>query len=237
MITNKDICIIIPIYKDNINNLLSNDEIESINHTIKIMYNYDIYFLCNENLDITFYKKFSNVKYKFFNFKTKEQYSNMCLNYKFYKMFLDYKYMLICQPDAYIFKDTLIEWCNKEYDYYGSLILFYDNYDAILTDDVDNINAYTIKAFNGGFSLRNINSFYNVCYKNKEQLINETMNEDLYICWHLNDHLKIITPKDAIKFGAETLVHSIYPKLYNELPFGCHTIKTRNTLYEIFNSI
>ena len=68
-ITNKDICIVIPIYKDNINEPLLYDEAESIYHTIKVMHNYDIYFVCSQNLDISFYKKFDapNVKYKFLN--------------------------------------------------------------------------------------------------------------------------------------------------------------------------
>lgn len=55
-ITNKDICIVIPIYKDNINEPLLYDEVESIYHTIKVMHNYDIYFVCSQNLDISFYK-------------------------------------------------------------------------------------------------------------------------------------------------------------------------------------
>lgn len=44
-ITNKDICIVIPIYKDNINEPLLYDEAESIYHTIKVMHNYDIFCL------------------------------------------------------------------------------------------------------------------------------------------------------------------------------------------------
>ena len=36
-ITNKDVCIVIPIYKDNFNKPLLYDEVESIYHTIKLM--------------------------------------------------------------------------------------------------------------------------------------------------------------------------------------------------------
>ena len=42
-ITNKDVCIVIPIYKDNINNPLLYDEVESIYHIIKVFKDNDIY--------------------------------------------------------------------------------------------------------------------------------------------------------------------------------------------------
>lgn len=236
-ITNKDICIVIPIYKNNINEPLLYDEVESIYHTIKVMHNYDIYFVCSQNLDISFYKKFDapNVKYKFFEFNTRLQYSQMCLNYKFYLSFKEYKYMLICQTDAYIFRDELIDWCNKGYDYCGALILFDDNYKAIFGDENINIHGYKNVAFNGGFSLRNIKSFYDICLKQKERFSKITMNEDIFICFNLQNDLKLITIDDAIKFSAENQTYCIYPKLYNKLPFGCHTRKAKYKLFDIFN--
>ena len=38
-ITNKDVCIVIPIYKDNIKDPLLYDEVESIYQTLKLMHN------------------------------------------------------------------------------------------------------------------------------------------------------------------------------------------------------
>ena len=67
-ITNKDVCIVIPIYKDNIDNPILYDEVESIYHTIKLMNKYDIYFLCHPDLNISFYKKFEDLQNKFKSF-------------------------------------------------------------------------------------------------------------------------------------------------------------------------
>ena len=239
-ITNKDVCIVIPIYKDNFNNPLLYDEVESIYHTIKLMNKYDIYFLCHPDLNISFYKRFeaNNVYFKFFNYKTRWDYSNMCLNYEFYKMFSDYKYMLICQTDAYIFKDELIEWCNKGYDYIGALALFSEikpKWIGVFGDEnIGDIHSYKYPVLNGGFSLRNIQSMYDFCFKNKDKFKTETFNEDCVICWYHWNELNMPPLEDAIKFSAENQTYAYYPKFYNKLPFGCHTRKTRYKLINIF---
>lgn len=233
-ITYKDVCIIIPIYKDNITKSLLYDEVESIYHTCELFKEHDIYFICSEKLNTSFYKRF-NCKFKYFEFSTQLEYSQLCLNYLFYNEFINYKYMLICQPDAYVFKNNILDWCNKGYDYVGALILFDDNMNPIFGDENINIHGYKNVAFNGGLSLRNIQNFYNVCLKYKNELKDETMHEDMYICFKLNDNLKITTIDDAIKFSAENQTYCIYPKVYNELPFGCHMLKVKYKLFDIFN--
>lgn len=239
-ITNKDVCIVIPIYKDNFNKPLLYDEVESIYHTLKIMFNYDIYFLCHPDLNISFYKRFenNNVHFKNFNYKTREEYSNMCLNYKFYEMFSNYKYMLICQTDAWIFKDELLYWCNKGYDYIGALALFSEIKPKWIgkfgDENIGDIYSYKYPVLNGGFSLRNIKSMYDFCYKNKDIFKNETFNEDCVICWYHWNELNMPPLEEAIKFSAENQTYAFYPKYYNKLPFGCHTKRTKYKLIDIF---
>ena len=240
-ITNKDVCIVIPIYKDNINNPLLYDEVESILNTIIKLKDNDIYFLHNPNLDISFYNRFikySNVHFITYNYKTREEYSNMCLSYKFYEIFNKYKYMLICQTDAYIFKNELLYWCNKGYDYIGALGLFTEIYPKLKgnwgDENVGNIYDYKYFVMNGGFSLRNIQSMYNLCYNHKDKLKNETFNEDCVIFWNYKNELNIPPLEEAIKFSAENQTYAFYPKYYDKLPFGCHTRKTKYKLLNIF---
>ena len=42
------------------------------------------------------------------------------LSPEFYRRFSDTDYILVCQLDAYIFRDELLSWCKKEYDYIGA---------------------------------------------------------------------------------------------------------------------
>ena len=239
-ITNKDVCIVIPIYKDNIKDPLLYDEVESIYHTIKLMNKYDVYFLCHPDLNISFYKRFegNNIYFKFFNYKTRSEYSNMCLNYEFYKMFSNYKYMLICQTDAYIFKDELLYWCNKGYDYIGALALFSEIKPKWIgkfgDENIGDIHSYKYPVLNGGFSLRNIQSMYDFCFKNKDKFKTETFNEDCVICWYHWNELNMPPLEDAIKFSAENQTYAFYPRYYNKIPFGCHTRKTKYKLINIF---
>lgn len=241
MINNKDVCIVIPIYKDNsLTSPLLYDEYASIKNTISLMKDYDIYFLCHPDLDISFYNIFKgdNIYLKYFNYKTRPEYSNMCLNYEFYGMFSDYKYMLICQTDAWIFKDELLYWCNKGYDYIGALGLFNQIYPKLLgnwsDENIGNIYDYKYLVMNGGFSLRNIKSMFNLCYRHRDKLKDETFNEDCILFWNYKDEFIIPPLEEAIKFSAENQTYAFYPKYYDKLPFGCHTRKTKLRLYDIF---
>lgn len=242
-ITNKDVCVVIPIYKDNINNPLLYDEVESIINTILKLKDNDIYFLHHPDLNISFYnifKKYNNVHFITYNYKNRSEYSNMCLSYKFYEMFNKYKYMLICQTDAYIFRNELLYWCNKGYDYIGALGLFtkitYPYQGKWDDENVGPIESYPHIVMNGGFSLRNIKSMYDFCFNNKDKFEKETFNEDCVICWYHWNELNMPPYEEAIKFSAENQTYAFYPKYRDTLPFGCHTRKTKYKLLNIFKN-
>jgi len=236
-ITNKDVCIVIPIYKDNINNKLIEDEKNSIINTIRLMKNYDIYFLCNENLDIIYYKKLKscsqpNIFFKHYNFYDLGQYSDMCLKNDFYELFNEYEYILLCQSDAWVFRDELLYWCNKGYDYIGAPYLSEcdEMIEKYLETNYNDIPEYL--HFNGGFSLRNIKTFCNIT-KNYEKLIKKCKTaEDVFISRSLNTYLKMPTIKDAGLFSMEQhILKDIYHKYFGDtIPFGCHSYSTRQYL-------
>lgn len=241
MINAEDVCIVIPIYKDNgLKNPILYDEYASIKNTLSVLSEYDVYFLCNSSLDTSFYDQFinDNVKYIYYEYTNRDEYSNMCLSYKFYDMFSKYKYMLICQTDAWVFKDELLYWCNRGYDYIGALGLFSEIRPYLQgnwgDENVGNINDYKYLVMNGGFSLRKVKAMYDLCYRHKDELEKVTFNEDCVLFWNYVSEMYIPPREEAIAFSAENQTYAFYPSYCKHLPFGCHTRKTKQRLLDIF---
>lgn len=110
--------IIIPIYKP----VPDTDDCISINRTFEVLGDYDITFVHPENMDLSAYKNWNHALYKGFHddyFKNIEGYNKLMMSPTFYEAFQK-KYILICQTDAFIFKDELAYWCKKNYDYLGA---------------------------------------------------------------------------------------------------------------------
>ena len=145
-----DIQVVIPIYK----NSLSAFEKSSVLQCITILGDYSIGFICSNDLDLSYYKEnFSQINnYSFFEnkyFETIEGYNQLMLSASFYKHFKDYRYILIFQTDCFVFKDDLLAWANKDYDYIGGL--WFKGYDGNLE-----IGEKPWYPGNGGLSLRKI---------------------------------------------------------------------------------
>lgn len=148
----KNICVVIPIYKKDLNVF----ETQSVEQCVKILTDYSIHFACPEGLCLDYYKeKFPNIiNYDFFRndyFKDLEGYNKLMLSFEFYERYNNYNYMLIYQTDCFVFNDSLLDWCNKGYDYIGGL--WFD--DFVGNPDM---GAKLWQAGNGGFSLRKIES-------------------------------------------------------------------------------
>jgi hypothetical protein len=148
----KDICVIIPIYKE----ILNDFEIQSVNQCIKVLSEYSLCFVCPQGLNIDFYRdNFSGINnFTFFDkiyFQSLKGYNRLMLYPNFYKTFNHFKYMLIYQTDCYVFRDELLKWANKGYDYIGGI--WFENY-------IGNpyLGAKLWQAGNGGLSLRKIES-------------------------------------------------------------------------------
>lgn len=67
-----------------------------------------------------------------------------------YNLFKNYEFMLTYELDAFVFKDELVFWCDKGYDYIGAP--WFEDYNE------DAPSANMIGVGNSGFSLRNIQS-------------------------------------------------------------------------------
>ena len=165
------ICIVIPIYKK----ILNEFEIISVNQCIHVLSDYQIFFIHPERLDLGFYtSKFPQVKnYKSFQkkyFKNLYAYNMLMLNEDFYKSFLNFEYMLVYQTDCYVFRDDLLVWAEKGYDYIGGV--WFENFRGNPTN-----GAKVWFPGNGGLSLRKIKSIFNLL-TSKTSLGFKKLNED-----------------------------------------------------------
>ena len=260
MSENKNIAIVIPIYKP----ILSKFEQISLDRCFKVLSKYNIYFVLPTNLNTNFYKnRYQNYKEIFFDnhyFENIEGYNKLMLSSSFYDKFSVYKYILIYQTDCYVFEDNLKFWINKNYDYIGGI--WFKNY--LLPKDEDDMWL----AGNGGLSLRKVDTFKKVTKSKKyvesfftvlSKLLNRTYpirdvvklfgirnsvkwfvekfkdNEDSLFVVELPKLLKSFTicPVDeALLFSYDRSPQFLYEYNNFTLPFGCHAWYREDDVYQ-----
>ena len=83
-------------------------------------------------------------------FRSIRDYSNLLLSEGFYERFSAFEWMLVCQLDAWGFRDELEYWCSKGYEYIGApFVQKYGKVEQVVVG-------------NGGFSLRKISAMLRV---------------------------------------------------------------------------
>lgn len=236
------IVVIIPIYKS----LLNDYDRVSITRTCKVLSLHDIVCIHPEGLDMEQIRmEFPALVFKSFPksfFDGIMGYNRMMMSSDFYGAFLNYDYMLICQTDAYLFRDELDEWCSKGYDYIGAPWLRRPVYDNLvlkicmrfslwykhLRGRKSKQDLYN-KIGNGGLSLRKVSSHYQVT-KDKPTLISEYLarkkkdhlfNEDVF--WATEQpHFRYPSVEEALLFSFDKYPALCYQLTEGRLPMGCH---------------
>src|SRR5690349_729150 len=116
-----EVVIILPVYKSL--NDLSELELCSLYQLKEVLRKYPVCIVASENFSVDDYIQFfdrKNIfteKFKEYFFKDINSYNRLCLSKFFYERFLEYRYMLIYQLDAYVFRDDLGYWTNRGYDF------------------------------------------------------------------------------------------------------------------------
>ncbi len=156
-------------------------------------------------------------------------YNRMMLSREFYDMFADCEYILICQTDAWVFRDELAEWCSRGYDCIGGVWWRRGVWSlpVIRWFFPKNRKLYG-KVGNGGFSLRKVASFRRACDELRKRATfylrhtHHTYSEDIF--W-------AVEPKDFAYPSMEVATHFAFDnhpdrceRLIGKgnLPFGCH---------------
>jgi hypothetical protein len=146
----KQVNIIIPVYKENI----TNEETFSLRQCVKVLSAHQITLICPKALKLdVYYKEYPNFKVEYFKasyFKNIQGYNKLMLSNELYQRFRQFKYLLIYQLDAWVFRDELDYWCLQGFDYIGAP--WFSGWDNV------DFNAKCIGIGNGGFSLRNVKS-------------------------------------------------------------------------------
>jgi hypothetical protein len=249
----KKVCVVIPIHSS----APSKNELLSFKQCFNILSKHTIYIIAPDKLDLDIYK---NLIPNFNLISIDPKWQSSILNYNklklseyFYSLFIDYEYLLTYELDAFVFKDELLYWCERGYDYIGAPWF-------------EGFSKPTKKIFgigNSGFSLRNIekvkknlkkilysppftgrkNSFLskidilrqqNLSFLFKENLTIQNCNflyEDRVISeWMplLDQTFRIANFETSISFSFETNPDYLFKLNNNQLPFGCHAWEKYN---------
>lgn len=212
-----DVIIIIPLYKET----LEWYEELSLQRNISILKNHPIAFIAPDDLHAKCMLDYPNIpviRFPNMYFKNIPSYSKLMLSPDFYKTFFHYKYLLICQTDALVFSDSLLSFCQMNYDYWGAPWL---SFLSIFRDNTGKRDW--LRVGNGGFSLRNIRACYNLLIDNAAFVLNTTLPEDAVFAY-LGKHSKTfrVAPlSKAYYFSGEWCIDKSIKRI-GALPFGCH---------------
>lgn len=235
---NKIVAVLIPVYKE----ILTNIEILSLRQCFNILGNHPIIFVAPDNLNLSQYHEILTNKdlmvERFSNeyFRDIAGYNKLMLSIDFYKRFIKYKFILIYQLDAFVFKDELLYWCNQNFDYIGASyephvntkenMSYLKTYGRILNFLKKIGVSHTIRNVgNGGLSLRKTKSIILLLKILRRKVHNNIDNEDGFFKYWGNifyPFFKLGTDEAALKFSVETSPELSLKKLNYILPFGCH---------------
>lgn len=197
-----NVCIVIPLYKENPSEL----ELKSVNRARQIFAGRDIFYVVPAGFNSSAYGYEAIIEFPTYYFQSLVNYSELCCLHDFYAAFKDYDYMMIYQPDCWVFEDKLDEFCALGYDYIGAP---WPKMPGIPEDGVGN----------GGFCLRGVRKFMDMT----RQLHSCGCHpEDRFWCIDMSDRLKCAPISVAAHFSLEHEPERWFKAHGKVRPMGCH---------------
>lgn len=245
------VTVVIPTYKT----VPEHYESRSLERIFDVLANYPITFAVPNSLNLDWYKTFclsKNREAVFERFDDKnfdgiEGYNGLLLSPAFYRRFFDYKYMLICQLDVFLFSDELASWCNRNYDYIGApwpysgwiIEVQQKTKDFILHRQPSVVHPFlrfgwkfrsrflsqSLRVGNGGLSLRKVKKLHDICQTSEDALREWPYNEDLFFSVYAPlrfSHFNVPSWEVAAGFSVDNAPGLFYSDLNGKKPFGCH---------------
>ena len=151
----KEVIVAIPLYRET----MSENEELSFRRAVSVLgENHPVAAFAPEGMDLSLYTgifpQLIAERFPAHFFHSVKDYSRLLLSEEFYKRFSSYEWLLVCQLDAWVFRDGLSGWCRKEYDFIGAPIP--------ATWEPDREGRFPVIVGNGGFSLRRVSAFLKV---------------------------------------------------------------------------
>lgn len=135
------------------------NEIASLLQYKKVLGHYPTYLICPEGLDVSAYGSYYNeLEIDYIPPIWQSSYgkfNRLKIEPFLYNRYKIYKYILFYELDAWVFRDELLDWCDKGFDYIGA------PWFKGREEEVELKQAFT-GVGNGGFSLRKVSSMIKV---------------------------------------------------------------------------
>ena len=234
-----DILIVIPVHKAQ----LTAEEQLSVSQCERVLGRYTIRFVCPESIPVI--QGFEHIPVEHFEnvfFNGLAGYNRLMMSESFYARFAQYTYLLIYQPDAFVFRDELLQWAQTGYPYigapwilkskyrtwWGRLFLRLRNFRYRLKGQPFRSFALGDKIGNGGFSLRKIDEFLRLCRSESKTIQSHLQkseqwseyNEDAF--WATRPNWLYPAAEDALRFSFDIQPQECLRQAQGALPFGCH---------------
>lgn len=148
----KKVAIVVQVYKPEVS---ANEQI-SLTQVSRVLSSYPVVLVAPPSMDASAYQRlFGDQLVKVVNFPHRyfsglNGYNRLLISRLYYQTFVEYEFILIHHTDAFVFRDELDFWMEKNYDNIGAPIYQYD--------DTPNPQHY-ICTGNGGLCLRKVKTF------------------------------------------------------------------------------
>lgn len=217
----REAVVVVPVYKPR----LEGSELKSLLQCIHILGNHPIIIAAPVDLDTGFYQQVSNHEIQVIRFAEKyftstTGYSELLTSAHFYRSFISFKYILIYQVDAWVFRDELSYWCQQDYDYIGAPWIEKPPITSGKKPLVDLSERLYNKVGNGGLSLRKVKT--HIRWSWLVGIIFKFLPKNEDILWTLFAPLKKPKALHALRFAYELNPEKSYELTDKQLPFGCH---------------
>lgn len=163
-------------------------------------------------------------------FKNISGYNQLLCSELFYERFIDYEYILIAQLDVFIFRDDLLDWCQKGYDYVGAPQFSNIRPRRTSRKSLREVLSLLFQKplLNGGLSLRRVQACLRLLNVYHRFFKTWPGNEDSFFSLHyprllpFRRLMRLPSPHEALKFAIEMEPRQSLAINGGKLPMGCH---------------